>query len=817
MAVNVKYQYRFIPIEMGDDFFTAYLSRWMGARIPLVKDRMKRSIRSMPLEDLLKIKSTYAGYNTDLVGREVELAKTGAQSAARAGTDVANVQVANIRARGQVAVEEIRRASAIEQIDRDEAYRFAASRAVTEQDRQAINTAVSGILAQTNINIDKATTPQAKAEAYRAGVALAAQAVGTLVNGTNPLHNESLKTAVRDQFRTGVQYNNLDPGTKDAFKRAEDLGYWSQENIQSQPEDELWAAAGTTDTFRNAAGLAPAPAPGGFSAQPLPGLSAPTTVAGAPGTAPAAAPAVAPGAPPAPPPAPATATGPVSAAPAPATTTGSVAPAGAAPVATPGVAPVVAPPGSTSVSAPVTQAGSPQVYRNAAGGEVPSYAQTVTSGVPIVTEQIARNQMDMAQLDEELARRVREGKLATGGRATLDLREPRPNRKQGAADFVASRSEGQLTKMQQELQALIDASPGAKGREAKGARQDAAISDVRDTAYRGTTELPADAGVAADVLGARSKTKGQGSALETPVDPPTKPTPDWVDKGKQDAERAKLAAQRDAGQITQEQYEAGVRAVAEMPPEDPDAELAARLSAGLGKSIPDAALAEQVASVVAASGGDYHKVSSIVSSMPTGTAQEKAIRRELEVWLDDNAGARTMEQTLSPKAAAATVKAGQDYRADVEAKKRRDEERAKAEAATPPGAYADLRDRFVADNVARVDARNERDERDASSPRRPTPAYTAPVINEDEEFRAWFDTVGEEKGGPAQDETPVTKGPTPVVINPAPANKTKAADPDTRAFEDRARARGLSEADVQELTAAYRAKRTAKAATEMGI
>jgi hypothetical protein len=510
------------------------------------------------------------------------------------------------------------------------------------------------------------------------------------------------------------------------------------------------------------------------------------------------------------------------------------------------------------VSAPVTQAGSPQVYRNAAGGEVPSYAQTVTSGVPIVTEQIARNQMDMAQLDEELARRVREGKLATGGRATLDLREPRPNRKQGAADFVASRSEGQLTKMQQELQALIDASPGAKGREAKGARQDAAISDVRDTAYRGTTALPADAGVAADVLGARSKTKGQGSALETPVDPPTKPTPDWVDKGKQDAERAKLAAQRDAGQITQEQYEAGVRAVAEMPPEDPDAELAARLSAGLGKSIPDAALAEQVASVVAASGGDYHKVSSIVSSMPTGTAQEKAIRRELEVWLDDNAGARTMEQTLSPKAAAAAVKAGQDYRADVEAKKRRDEERAKAEAATPPGAYADLRDRFVADNVARVDARNQRDERDAATPRRSgAPGYEAQnanTIDTDAEFRAWFNSVGkreslnpteEAAGGSAFGAAvgataagpsvplaaSVSRGIGGVTANAiaerpveresggqtASDSKADTADPDTRAFEDRARARGLSEADVQELTAAYRAKRTAKAATEMGI
>ena len=189
---------------------------------------------------------------------------------------------------------------------------------------------------------------------------------------------------------------------------------------------------------------------------------------------------------------------------------------------------------------------------------------------------------------------------------------------------------------------------------------------MRDTAYRGTTTLPEGAGAEAEALAARSKTKGQGSAIETPVDPPRTPTPDWVDKGKQDAERAKLAAQRNAGQITQEQYEAGVKAVRDMPPEDPDAELMARLSDDLGKKIPNAALAEQTASVLAAAGGDFDKVTSIVASMPTRTEQEKAIRRSLETWLDENASAKTMEQTLNPKVAAATVEARKERRTAVE-------------------------------------------------------------------------------------------------------------------------------------------------------
>lgn len=641
MAVNVRYQYHYVPLDLTDNVFTAYMSAWMDARIPLVREARKRELAAEDTTELYKILAQLNRDEVTLVGRELELAKVANQGASSESRGVMGILQEGEKQKGAVAVEQERTFRAFGEIDRNALVRWGESKALTAQDSDGILTALEGVANETANAIAAAQTPEEKAVAYQRGMTLAASAIQGMLTGQNPRHDQAIKDAAVEFMQASTGTSRLGPEQRpDLFKDAEHKGFWTAEGIQSQPSA---TAPGESLSILEQAGVGPNVARGGYRPAPVP-RAGPATATPAPAGAtsssavPMPAPAVDNTAVPMPSPAVNNTAVPmpdarpaVKASPPPATATKEQQRAwvkdqsgGALDVDDAG-----------NVYAPTDPQVPRVAYRdvvaswtNAAGVRVLDPTDVATRGTPRGDQALAdtraeKDRVAAAIKAREAARTARVTR--EGGRVTHDLVDPMVHPVwQSRKDFIKGKSDAELEEMQQALLALWDQSEPGKRAKAAGAKQQDREMDAwqphRDEQNAVKGSIPGMAAVEA--------------TSESPA----------VARANQEADVASLKQRLDRGEISPQQYEAEVQRVAaghratgttDLAQEDrAQSAMQTSLTAEEMRQVTlDPKLQQQATSVIVAAKRDPDRIRKIAASTSTASPEGAALRKALDGWL----------------------------------------------------------------------------------------------------------------------------------------------------------------------------------------
>lgn len=644
MAVNVRYQYHYVPLDVTNNIFTAYMSAWMDARIPLVREARKRELAAEDTTELYKILAQLNRDEVTLVGRELELAKVANQGASSESRGVMGILQEGEKQKGAVAVEQERTFRAFGEIDRAALIRWGESKALTAADSDGILTALEGVANETANAIAAAQTPEEKAVAYQRGMALAASAVQGMLDGKNPRHDQAIKDAAVEFMQASTGTSRLGPEQRpDLFKDAEHKGFWTAEGIQSQPSA---TAPGESLSILEQAGVGPNVARGGYRPAPVP-RAGPATATPAPAGAtsssavPMPAPAVNDTAVPMPSPALNNTAVPmpdampaVKASPPPATATKEQQRAwvkdqsgGALDVDDAG-----------NVYAPADPQVPPVAYRdvvaswtNAAGVRVLDPTDIATRGTPRGDQALAdtRAEKDRVAAAIKARENARTARVTReGGRITHDLVDPMVHPGwQSRKDFIKGKSDAELEEMQQALLALWDQSEPGKRAKAAGAKQQDREMDAwqphRDEQNAVKGSVPGMAAVEA--------------TSEAPA----------VARANQEADVTSLKRRLDRGEITQDQYEAEVQRVAAGQRATGTADLAqedkaqsamqtALTAEEMRQVTLDTKLQQQAVSVIVAAKRDPDRIRKIAASTSTASPEGAALRKALDGWLAEH-------------------------------------------------------------------------------------------------------------------------------------------------------------------------------------